>query len=176
VNGGDALVAGTGNVFLGDDGFGVAVVERLAAAPLPPGVVVRDYGVRGMHLAYDLLAPFGLLLIVDAVRRGEAPGTLFLIEPALAGDGAASAEAHGMDLAAVRARLRALGGTWPRTLIVGCEPADVGEGMGLSPQVAAAVEPAVELVRTVVQRERAGAASTPPRRGTDETQTSSESD
>jgi hydrogenase maturation protease len=75
------LVAGVGNVFRGDDGFGVAVARRLAHEPLPPGVELRDYGVRGVHLAYELLDGYDLLVLVDAVTRGSPPGTLYVIEP-----------------------------------------------------------------------------------------------
>jgi hydrogenase maturation protease len=161
VTGGDVLVAGAGNVFRNDDGFGVAVVERLLRDPPRPGVIVRDYGIRGLHLAYDLLAPLRLLIIVDAVERGEPPGTLFVIAPEPGREvPPALTDAHGMDLPAVFARVAALGGTLPRVLIVGCQPAELAETIGLTPQVEQAVEPAAELVRTVLSRE--GAAPPPP--------------
>jgi len=150
------LVVGVGNVFLGDDGFGVEIARCLAAEELPPGVEAKDYGVRALHLAYALLEPRDLVIVVDAVRRGDPPGTLTLLEPALEGGAAAAApDAHGMDLGSVFSAVRALGGTLPRVLIVGCEVAGIGEGIGFSPAVEAAVGPAVELVREVVERELA---------------------
>ena len=77
------LVAGIGNIFLSDDGFGVEVVSRLARAELPDGVRVTDYGISGMHLAYDLASGFDAAILVDAAPRGEAPGTVYVIEPDL---------------------------------------------------------------------------------------------
>lgn len=156
------LVAGVGNVFRSDDGFGVAVAERLAGQPMPPGVRVADIGVRGVHLAFELLEGYDVLVLVDAVRLGEPPGTVSVIEGAPDGRGAVP-DAHGMDPAAVLALLAALGGSVGRVLVVGCEPATVDEGMGLSPPVAAAVDVAAgvvqELVATpvaLVQREGMG--------------------
>jgi hydrogenase maturation protease len=138
------LVAGLGNVFLGDDGFGVEVVRRLASSALPDGVEVMDVGVRALHLAYRLLDRFDLVIAVDAVARGGAPGTLYLIEPELAA-AVPLPDAHGADLGAVAAMVDALGGALGRVLIVGCQPATF-EGMQLSPAVAAAVEPALQRV------------------------------
>jgi hydrogenase maturation protease len=152
----EVLIAGAGNIFRGDDGFGVAVAGKLARQSLPAGVIVRDFGIRGLHLAYELLDPPGLLIVVDAVSRGEPPGTLFVIEPEI--EPPATADPHGMDLQAVFASVGAMGGALPRILIVGCEPADLSETMGLSPAVELAVEPAVELLRTMVERELAAAA------------------
>ncbi|MFD9407471.1 hydrogenase maturation protease [Streptomyces sp. NPDC059989] len=161
------LVAGIGNVFLGDDGFGVETVRALGAHPLPEGVEVVDFGVRGVHLAYQLLDGYDTLVLVDATARGGAPGTLHLIEagactePAepdgageageAAGPGAAVLDGHHMTPDAVLALLGTLcagtGSTPPRrTLVVGCEPASVEEGIGLSPPVAAAVPQAVRMV------------------------------
>ena len=116
------LVAGIGNVFLGDDGFGVALADRLARRELPPGVEVVDYGIRGMDLAYALQDGYDAAILLDAVPRGEPPGTLFVIEPEL-GDDQIGFEAHGMDPVRVLATARAMGGLPARTLIVGCEPA-----------------------------------------------------
>ena len=115
------LVAGIGNVFLGDDGFGVAVAGRLAAATLPPGVDVVDFGIRGMDLAYAL-RDYDVAILVDAVPRGGAPGTLYVIEPELDAD-EAGPDAHGMDPVKVLALARGLGDPLPRVLVVGCEPA-----------------------------------------------------
>ena len=157
------LIAGVGNVFLGDDGFGVEVAARLARERWPEGVEVRDVGVRGLHLAYELLDPPALLLIVDFASRGGAPGTLYVIEPTLdeLGPGLA-AGAHGMDLGTVFGALTNLGGVPPRTRIVGCEPAVLDEGMALSAPVAAAVDEAARLVRRLVQHELSGADGASP--------------
>ncbi len=155
------LVAGVGNLFLGDDGFGCEVARRLAGGPLPSGVEVSDFGIRGLHLAYRLLDPVSLLVVVDAVARGGPPGTLYLLEPALEPPAEPAApDAHGLDLPAVFAALRALGGELPVTRIVGCEPASVDERLGLSPRVEASVEDAVRLVREVIGRQP-GAARRP---------------
>jgi hydrogenase maturation protease len=116
------LVAGIGNVFLGDDGFGVALAGRLARRDLPAGVDVVDYGIRGMDLAYALLEGWDAVVLLDATPRGQAPGTLYLIEPDVEAIEAAAPEAHGMDPVRVLALARALGGTLPRTLVLGCEP------------------------------------------------------
>jgi hydrogenase maturation protease len=117
------LVAGIGNVFLGDDGFGVAVAGRLARTELPSGVVVEDFGIRGMDLAYAL-QDYDVAILVDAVPRGNAPGTVYLIEPDLDGDEVA-VDTHGMDPVKVLALARHLGEELPRVLVVGCEPATV---------------------------------------------------
>lgn len=146
------LIAGIGNVFMGDDGFGVEVAARLATRRLPDGVVAADIGVRSLHLAFALLDKPDLLLVVDAVDRGEPPGTLFVIEPQLDGDGPAIADAHSMSLQTVVAALRGLGGEVPPMLLVGCQPAFVGERMGLSPAVQQAVPHAVALVERTVAR------------------------
>lgn len=150
---GRVLVAGVGNLFLGDDGFGPEAARRLAARPLPPGVEVVDYGIRGMHLAYDLLAGYDTLVIVDAVPRGGRPGDVVVLEVGDEDLGTGDFDAHGMEPTAMLASLGALGGRLPRTLVVGCEPADVGERIGLSPPVAAAVDRAVELVTGLLEKE-----------------------
>ena len=148
------LIAGIGNVFLGDDGFGVEVVRRLAQRELPPGVHVADFGIRGLHLAYELLdGGYDRVVLVDLTPRGGRPGTVYLIEPDpddLGTSRTSVADAHAMTPDAVFALLRSLGGRPPHTLIVGCEPESVDEGMGLSPAVETAVDDAVELVLGVV--------------------------
>jgi hydrogenase maturation protease len=151
---GRILVAGVGNVFFGDDGFGPAVAQRLREAQLPPGVEVAEFGIRGIHLAYELLDGPSLLVVADAVPRGGAPGTLYVLEPELEGD-PAQADAHGMDLRSVFAAVVAMGGTLPRIRIVGCEPASVEARMGLSAPVAEAVGEAARLIRELVEHERA---------------------
>jgi hydrogenase maturation protease len=153
------LVAGIGNIFRGDDGFGSEVVRRLAGRPLPGGVRVVDYGIRGMHLAYDLLDGWDALILVDAVPDRGEPGRVAVLDIAeddVTGGGFpgdAQVDAHGMDPVTVFTSLRALGGTLPpRTLLVGCQVRDAGEAMGLTPVVEAAVDPAVETVRALVDR------------------------
>ena len=158
---GRVLVAGVGNVFLSDDGFGVAVVEQLQrAGGLPAGVELVDTGIRGMHLAYQLLDGYRALVIVDAVQRGSAPGTLYTLEHDLDGTSSRTTDAaldgHGMDPDAVLALVDGLAGSLglprpvDRVFVVGCEPAVLAEGIGLSPPVAAAVEPAALAVTALV--------------------------
>lgn len=150
------LVAGIGNVFLGDDGFGVEVAARLARRRLPGGVDVADFGIRGMDLAYALQDPYDLAVLVDAVPRGEPPGTLFVIEPDLAETGAVP-EAHGMDPVKVLALARELGHVPGRVLVVGCEPKtrmspdDEELVMELSEPVRAALDGAVRLVESLLE-------------------------
>ena len=147
------LVAGIGNVFLGDDGFGVEVAGRLARAALPAGVHVEDFGIRGMDLAYAL-QDYDVAVFVDTVHRGEPPGTLYVIEAEL-DEESVGLDAHGMDPVKVLALARELGGPLPRVLVVGCEPATVG-GIDeelvaeLSEPVRAAVDRAVGLVESLV--------------------------
>jgi hydrogenase maturation protease len=141
------LVAGIGNIFLGDDGFGSEVIRRVPALPHAADVV--DYGIRGMHLAYDLLDGCEALVLVDAVPDRGSPGTLHVFE-ATQDIAAARLDAHAMDPAAVFACVSALGGTVPYTVVVGCEIASADEGIGLSDAVAAAVPAAVRAVQDVV--------------------------
>jgi hydrogenase maturation protease len=144
------LVAGIGNLFHRDDAFGTEVVRRLAGHEVPAGVRVVDYGIRGMHLAYDLLDAWDALVLVDALPDRGAPGTLEVLEVGPDDLGEARLDAHGMDLGSVLSSLRVLGGRLPRTLVVGCQVRDVSEGMGLSAPVAGAVDAAVTTVRTLV--------------------------
>jgi hydrogenase maturation protease len=161
---GGVLVAGVGNLFLHDDGFGPEVARRLAAQPQPlaPDVRVVDYGIRGMHLAYDLLAGVDTLVLVDTVPPvgTSAPGSIRVLQVSAADlDGRAVLDPHGMDPAAVLGRLRSMGGSLPATYVVGCVPADLSEGIGLSPAVAAAVPKAAAAVGSLLGR----ASSTPSR-------------
>jgi len=148
------LVAGIGNIFLQDDGFGVEVAKRLAHGELPEGVKVADFGIRGVHLAYEMLdGGYDMTILIDAAPRGEAPGTVYLIEPDLDNIDAqqsASMDAHSMDPQVVFATLKSLGGSPRRVLIVGCEPLVIDDGIGLSEPVGRAVEEAVRLVHSVV--------------------------
>ena len=106
------LIAGVGNIFLGDDGFGVEVARRPGTRTLPEGVRVEDYGIRAVHLAYELLSGYDGLILVDAVSRGEAPGTVSVIEPDLAsGAGPGAMDAHSMSPDTVFALMTSLGVT-----------------------------------------------------------------
>ena len=152
------LVAGVGNVFLGDDGFGVEVVRRLGGRELPEGVEVADFGIRGMDLAYALQDDYKLVVFVDATPRGGEPGTVYLIEPEIEEDGEVSLDTHGMDPLKVIKLSRALGAEPTRTLVVGCEPRVVLSGedyddmlMELSEPVQVAVEEAVKMVESLVE-------------------------
>jgi hydrogenase maturation protease len=151
------LVAGIGNVFLGDDGFGVEVVARLGHRPLPGGVEVADYGIRGFDLAFALMDGYDAAILVDAMPRGEPPGTLCVLEPELDDlDGSRLVNGHGLSPVEVFRLVRQFGGTLPPTYVVGCEPASLEPGsegsMELSQPVAAAVDEAVTLVGTLVDR------------------------
>jgi hydrogenase maturation protease len=161
VNPARVLVAGIGNLFLGDDGFGPEVVRRLAAEhALPPGVRVTDYGIRGMHLAYDLLDTYDTLVLVDALPGGDAPGEVVLLEITAGDLGGGDFDAHGMNPAAMLASLDRLGGTLPVTYLVGCRVGAVEESIGLSAPVAAAVPQAITTVRELVERLAAAPAET----------------
>ncbi|MDQ3052745.1 MAG: hydrogenase maturation protease [Actinomycetota bacterium] len=149
------LVAGIGNIFFSDDGFGPEVVRRMLSAPedvapLPEGVRLVDYGIRGMHLAYDLLDGVDALVIVDALPGDGVPGTITVLEVGPEDLGEGEFDAHGMNPVAVLGSLDALGGSLPPTFVVGCTPADLEEGMGLSPAVAAAVDVAADTVRSLL--------------------------
>ena len=154
----DILVAGIGNIFLGDDGFGVEVVQRLAQRALPAGVRVIDFGIRGYDLAFALLGNPDRTILVDACPRDMAPGTVFVLEPDLGAlDTAESAilDAHDMNPMHVLRLARSLGAVLHDVLVVGCEPATLGpdEGlMGLSEPVAAAVDVATAQIESLVAR------------------------
>jgi hydrogenase maturation protease len=155
----DILVAGIGNIFLTDDGFGVEVAGRLARQSLPPGVRVADFGIRGVHLAYELLDGYRGLILIDAVPMDEPPGTLAIIQPDAvnpgdAGDGAGPVvDAHGMNPEAVLATLVRLGGSLEHVYVVACQPASLEEGIGLTPPVAAAIDGALDLCRQLLTNE-----------------------
>ncbi len=154
------LVAGIGNIFLGDDAFGVEVVRRMAGLKLPASVRVADFGIRGFDLAYALQDGYETTILVDACPHGQAPGTLYVIEPDLKElndpEGPqATVEAHAMNPMNVLRMARAMNIEVKNVLLVGCEPETLGgeEGqMGLSTPVAAAVDEAVKLVESLVQR------------------------
>lgn len=160
------LVAGVGNIFLGDDGFGVEVARRLAEHPLPPHVELVDSGVRGVHLAYQMLDGYHTVVLVDAVRLSAEPGTVRLIdtggtrpETPPTGTGRPLVDGHHMTPDAVLALLDHLsagtGGARPeRVLVLGCEPESLEEGIGLSAPVAAAVDEAVALLLRLLGEDR----------------------
>ncbi|WP_211232876.1 hydrogenase maturation protease [Solirubrobacter soli] len=141
------LVAGIGNVFLGDDGFGCALAARAAFE----GVDVADFGIRGMDLAYAL-ADYDVVVFLDAMPRGGAPGTLYVIEPDV-DQVPAGFDAHGMDPVQVLALARTLGSALPRTLVLGCEPEAIEEFTGLSAPVEAALDGALKLLDEVLRKE-----------------------
>jgi hydrogenase maturation protease len=154
------LVAGVGNIFMGDDAFGVEVVRRLASRKLPERVRVADFGIRGFDLAYALQDGYETTILVDACPHGHAPGTLYVIEPDLKAldESAASqpvTDAHVMNPVSVLRMARAMNIEVRNVLLVGCEPETLGgeEGqMGLSAPVEAAVEAAVELVQSLIDK------------------------
>jgi len=153
------LIACVGNIFLGDDGFGVEVAQQLARRPLPPDVSVKDFGIRGFDLAYALMESYELTILVDACSRGGAPGTVYLIEPDPVEDlqpDLPQLEPHGMNPMNVLRLVKSLGGTAGRVLIVGCEPAELGSDhdgqLGLSEPVQAAVEEAIAMIEALVSK------------------------
>jgi hydrogenase maturation protease len=161
------LIACIGNIFLGDDGFGVEVAQCLLNRQYPAGVQVVDFGIRGMDLAYALLDDYDELVLVDAIHRADPPGTLYLIEPDLSGispekgveAGRVALDNHSMDPVKVLAFARTLGAKPIHTLLVGCEPVPMSDGdaytemqMGLSEQVQAAVIEAVKMIDSLVEQ------------------------
>jgi hydrogenase maturation protease len=145
------LVAGIGNIFLGDDGFGCEVVRHLDDLA-GSDVRVLDYGIRGMHLTYDLLDGWDLVVLVDALPDRGEPGAVDVLEVRAGTTGAGLVDAHGMDPVAVLASAVALGAQLPRTCVVGAQVGDVSERMGLTDPVATAVEPAAAAVRDLVRQ------------------------
>lgn len=163
------LVAGVGNIFMADDGFGPEAAAALTRLPLPDGVHVADFGIRGMDLAYRMLDGYDTVVLLDAAPRGEAPGTLSVIEPDPGSLPSAPApEAHGLDPVKVLALARMLGdGRLPRVLVVGCEPLVRMRGdepdvvVGLSDPVSEAVERSVPFVRSLVDELLAESSAAP---------------
>lgn len=147
------LVAGIGNIFLGDDGFGVEVAHRLAERSWPPEVCVRDFGIRGVHLAYELSGGgYDAAVLVDAIGRGGVPGTVYAIVPEV-GRLEAPADAHDLQPHNVLAMAKTLGGLPPRLLVAGCEPESLEERIGLSAPVLAAVDNAAAMVCEWIEKE-----------------------
>jgi hydrogenase maturation protease len=169
------LIAGIGSIFLGDDAFGVEVAQEMSRRPLPEGVRVVDFGIRGLDLAYALLEEIPAVIIVDAVPRGEAPGTLYLIEPDVlslqnTGEAEVTIDAHSMDPVRVLRSAASMGAKFDKVLLVGCEPmpfdAETDMQMELSPPVRKAVTEAIAMIESLVQeilrdeRSLAGAGAT----------------
>jgi hydrogenase maturation protease len=147
------LVAGIGNIFLGDDGFGSEVIRHVPDHLASPRVQLVDYGIKGMHLAYDLLDGCEAFVLIDAIPSRGSPGTVHVFEVDHDTLTAATGlDAHAMDPGAVFASLNALGGTPPYTVVIGCEVENVDEGIGLSTEVAAAVPEAVRALEDVLAR------------------------
>jgi hydrogenase maturation protease len=157
---GRTLVAGVGNVFLGDDAFGVEVVRLLGEQPRGDGVEIRDFGIRGVHLAYELLNGCDLFVLVDAAPRGETPGTVSVVDVDLPDPASLTSpviDAHSLTPDSIFALLVSLGGRPGRTLLVACEPADVNAGMGLSDPVTEALPHAVRAVEEILAEAAADA-------------------
>jgi hydrogenase maturation protease len=170
---GRMLVAGVGNIFRSDDGFGSAVVAWLqqeAAGRWPETVLLRDYGIRGVHLAYDLLDGYDDVVVVDTMHRDGEPGTVYVVEPDLASLPAGGSpgrptrplDAHDLAPEAVLAMVPGLGGSLGRVVVVGCEPVSLADGMGLDPVVVGQVATAGRIVRDLVDATLAGAAPAAP--------------
>jgi len=163
------LVAGVGNIFLGDDAFGVEVTQHLAQRNLPEEVRVVDFGIRGLDLTYALLDGYETVILVDALRRGETPGTLYVIEPSPAGPGESRSgdlliDGHNMDPAKVLRLAVSLGAEIKRVLLVGCEPtrttAPEEMQMKMSEPVRAAVPEAVVLIESLLTKVLRGKGTT----------------
>ena len=155
------LVACVGNIFLGDDGFGTEVAAALRRREIPEGARVEDFGIRSVHLVYELLGGYDVLVLVDTVARQDGPaGTLFVIEPDVpprdpGGEVLPEVmlDAHDLSPGGVMALVPTLGGTVGRIVVVGCQPGSLEEGIGLTDEVRAVVEPAADLVCRVVDEE-----------------------
>ena len=155
------LVAGIGNIFKGDDGFGVAVAQRMAGRPVPAGVTVKDFGIRGLDLTYALLDGYAAVILVDTARRGEPPGTVYVIEPEASAIADPQPEdlllsPHELDPVRILRLATALGGQCRRVVLVACEPASFGDdecgAMELTQPVAAVIDIAADLVEQVVHQ------------------------
>jgi hydrogenase maturation protease len=154
------LIAGVGNAWMRDDGFGGAVAQALLKLELPDGVAVMDAGTGGLDLAYEVMRGYEALVIVDISRQGGEPGTLYVMEADEADvDGTiedgSTINPHGMDPETVLRFLKSIG-AWPgKVMVIACEPAHVGEmGWGLSDEVSDAVQRAVNVVLTTVEELR----------------------
>lgn len=150
------LVAGIGNIFHGDDSFGVEVIQRLASSSLPGNVRLMDIGIRGVDLAFAMLDGYDAIILIDTTSQGGAPGTLYTMEldPDDLPDGASLANSHGLDPAFVLSAAKSMGARFGKLFLVGCEPLvlESEDGhIGLSDVVQAAVRPAVDTVQRLLQ-------------------------
>ncbi|HZK81372.1 MAG TPA: hydrogenase maturation protease [Humisphaera sp.] len=156
------LIAGIGNIFLGDDAFGSEVARRLMGRPQPPGVRVVDFGIRGLDLTYALSDGCDLAILIDAMPRGGTPGTVYVLEPPADSDDVDPSHepvfnAHSMDPMTVLRTVAQMGAAIGRILIVGCEPTPIADpeddmNMEMSPAVAAAIDEAIAVVESLVKQ------------------------
>ena len=154
------LIAGIGNIFLGDDAFGVEVVRRLSDRPLPDGVTVKDFGIRGIDLAYSLLDGYEKVILVDTVQRGGAPGSLYVIEPdvdtLVANATPAVVQTHGMEPSQVLTLVKTMGQAIPCIRLLGCEPATFepndGGDLQLSDAVRGAMDEAIDIIESLIKQ------------------------
>jgi hydrogenase maturation protease len=148
------LIAGIGNIFAGDDAFGVEVIRELTQHPLPEAVFAKDFGIRSYDLAYAMMDGYSTTILVDATSRGQPPGTVYLIEPDVdAINGQTNVDAHCLNPVAVLQLVQALGGKLGKLYLVGCEPEVLdSDEIGLSPSVRAAVPQAVQMIEFLVHR------------------------
>jgi hydrogenase maturation protease len=151
------LIAGIGNIFFGDDAFGVEVAQRLLRRSWPPSIRVQDFGIRGLDLTYALLEPWDLIILIDAVPRDQPPGTVYVIEPeidAASPDAGPMVDAHAMDPVKVLQAALSMGARFNRVILVGCQPtpfdADLNMQMELSPPVHAAVDEAINVIESLL--------------------------
>ena len=148
------LIAGIGNIFAGDDAFGVEVIRELTQHPVPEAVFAKDFGIRSYDLAYAMMDGYWTTILVDATSRGQPPGTVYLIEPDVdAINGQTNVDAHSLNPVAVLQLVQALGGKLGKLYLVGCEPEVLdSDEIGLSPSVRAAVPQAVQMIEFLVHR------------------------
>jgi hydrogenase maturation protease len=152
------LIAGIGNIFFGDDAFGVEVAQRLLKRTWPPNIRVQDFGIRGLDLTYALLEPWDLIILIDAVPRDQPPGTVYVIEPeidAASPDAGPMVDAHAMDPVKVLQAAVSMGAKFNRVILVGCQPtpfdAELDMQMELSPPARAAVDEAISVIESLLQ-------------------------
>jgi hydrogenase maturation protease len=149
------LVAGVGNIFLGDDAFGVEMVQRLRAVALPPEVTLADFGIRSFDLAYAMADGYDVIILLDATSRGDSPGTVSLIEPEVEGFGGIGQplDAHSTNPERALQIASSLGGQLGHLYVIGCEPGvlETEDGqLGLSEQVEAAIPNAIQMLLTLL--------------------------
>jgi hydrogenase maturation protease len=155
------LIAGVGNIFWGDDGFGSALAQRLATESLPEGVRVIDFGIGEIHLALELFDGYDELVLLDAVPNDEPPGTVVVIEPETIANSGTDLlpDPHGLGPVSVLELVARLDARPERCIVVGCTPRNLGEGIGLSEEVQEALEPAAAAVRRLLEESRAALSS-----------------